>query len=204
MKLYEMATTPSCRRVNIFLKLLGVEPERVTVDVRSGENLSSHYRNISANLKVPLLEIDDDTHLCESVAICRYVDAITPNQLYLFGRSPLEMAQVEMWQRMVELQGLMPAFQAFRNLSGVYRDRETCIELWGEESKKRVAAFLPVLEQQLAKHRYVAGSDLTIADISAFVFIKVCENALQLPVIGHYPNISAWLQELQQHDGFSA
>ncbi len=40
MKLYETAMTPSCRRVSIFLKELGIDVERVQVDVRGGENLS--------------------------------------------------------------------------------------------------------------------------------------------------------------------
>jgi len=202
MKLYEVPATPSCRRVNIFLKALGVNVERVTVDIRGGENLSEAYRQMSVNLKVPLLEIDADTHLCESVAICRYFDEITPNQRYLFGRTALEKAQVEMWNRIVEWQGLIPAFQAFRNLSGVYSDRETCISAWGEESKKRVTEFLPVLEQQLKEHHYLAGKSLTIADISAYVFVTFCETRLQLPIVGEYHHLSSWYQALQQHDAF--
>lgn len=202
MKLYEVATTPSCRRVNIFLKALDVEVERVTVDIRGGENLSETYRQMSINLKVPLLEIDANTHLCESLAICRYFDEITPNQRYLFGQTPLEKAQVEMWNRIVEWQGLIPAFQAFRNLSGVYRDRENCVSAWGEESKKRVTEFMPMLEQQLQSQHYLAGKHLTVADISAYVLITFCEARLQLVIIGNYPRISDWYQMLQQHDAF--
>ncbi|WP_244859345.1 glutathione S-transferase family protein [Shewanella dokdonensis] len=141
MKLYEVAASPSCRRVNIFLKALGVEVERVTVNIRGGENLSEAYRQMSVNLKVPLLEIDAETHLCESLAICRYFDEITTNHQYLFGQTALEKAQVEMWNRIVEWQGLIPAFQAFRNLSGVYRDRETCINSWGKKVKSVSANF---------------------------------------------------------------
>lgn len=202
MKLYEVAASPSCRRVNIFLKALGVEVERVTVNIRGGENLSEAYRQMSVNLKVPLLEIDAETHLCESLAICRYFDEITTNHQYLFGQTALEKAQVEMWNRIVEWQGLIPAFQAFRNLSGVYRDRETCINSWGEESKKRVSEFLPLLEQQLQQQRYIAGKRLTVADISAYVLITFCEAQLQLVIIGSYPHISDWYQALQQHDAF--
>lgn len=141
MKLYETAMTPSCRRVSIFLKELGIDVERVQVDVRGGENLSDTFKSKSLNGKVPLLELDEGTTLCESVAICRYFDLTYPNTHKLFGDSALEQAQVEMWHRVVEFQGLYAGFQAFRNLSGIYKDREHCVYAWGEESKARVAAF---------------------------------------------------------------
>ncbi len=46
------------------------------------------------------------------------------NDLALFGANQLERAQVEMWHRVVEFQGLYAAFQAFRNITAIYQDRE--------------------------------------------------------------------------------
>lgn len=135
MKLYETAMTPSCRRVSIFLKELGIDVERIQVDVRGGENLSDTFKSKSLNGKVPLLELDEGTTLCESVAICRYFDLAYPNMHKLFGDSALEQAQVEMWHRLVEFQGLYAGFQAFRNLSGIYKDREHCVYAWGKRAK---------------------------------------------------------------------
>lgn len=202
MKLYETAMTPSSRRVSIFLKELGLEVERVSVDVRSGENLSAAFQSKSINGKVPLLELDDGTTLCESVAICRYFDQATPNSLQLFGRSALEQAQVEMWHRVVEFQGLYAGFQAFRNLTGIYKDRENCVQAWGEESKARVAEFIPQLELRLAQSEFIASDRFTIVDITAYIFIGFAQKALELPVLGHYPNISRWFEQLTQRPAF--
>ncbi len=202
MKLYEFAPTPSSRRVAIFLNELGVEVERVQVNVREGENLTEEYLSKSVNGKVPMLELDGGTTLCESVAICRYFHEATPNRKYLFGETHLEMAQVEMWHRVVEFQGLYAGFQAFRNISGVYKDRETCVEAWGEESKKRVEAFLPQLDARLAKSDYIATDAFTIVDITGFIFVGFAEKALQIDVINQYPNIARWFNELAARPAF--
>ncbi|EGR1310157.1 glutathione S-transferase [Vibrio cholerae] len=202
MKLYETAMTPSCRRVSIFLKELDIDVERVQVDVRGGENLSDTFKSKSLNGKVPLLELDEGTTLCESVAICRYFDLTYPNKHKLFGDSALEQAQVEMWHRVVEFQGLYAGFQAFRNLSGIYKDREHCVYAWGEESKARVAAFLPQLEQRLAQSRFIATDRFTIVDITAYIFIGFAQKALELSVFEHYPHITCWFEQLSQRPAF--
>ncbi|MBF4254083.1 glutathione S-transferase, partial [Vibrio anguillarum] len=47
MKLYELAATPSCRRVNIFLKEIGIDIPRQVINVRDGENLSDEFQSKS-------------------------------------------------------------------------------------------------------------------------------------------------------------
>lgn len=191
MKLYELAPTPSARRVSIFLAEKGIEIPRVNVDIRAGENLTAEFKAKSLNGRIPLLELDDGSYLCESVAICRYLEEIHPSEHSLFGNSPLERAKVEMWQRVIELQGLMVGFQAFRNLTGIYKDRENCIQAWGEESRQRVIDFLPTLDQQLNKSPFIAGDNFSIADITAYVFISFIKN-LEIEVTDHLPHLKVW------------
>lgn len=202
MKLYETAATPSCRRVSIFLKELGVDVERVALNVREGDNLTDAYQRKSVNGKVPMLELDDGSTLCESVAICRYFDEISENSLMLFGRNAQDKALVEMWHRVVEFQGLYAGFQAFRNLTGLYKDRENCVHEWGEESKTRVADFLPRLDARLAESEFVATGYFTIVDITAFIFVGFADKALALNPLEQYPNIARWFTALQQRKAF--
>lgn len=197
MKLYDHSVTVSSKRLNLFLKEIGVtDIERVEVNVREGGNLDSTYQDKSVNGKVPLLELDDGTYISETVAISRYFDEITPNDLALFGDTTLERAKVEMWNRIVEIEGIQNAFQAFRNLSGIYSDRENCIEAWGEEAKHRVELFLPKLNKQLSQSSYVATDRYTIADISAYIFVVVAVNALKLDVFPSYTHIIRWFDEV--------
>ena len=45
---------------------------------------------------VPALQLDNGNVIAESMAICRYFDAIQPEP-FLFGESPEEKGLVEMW-----------------------------------------------------------------------------------------------------------
>lgn len=197
MKLLENSATPSARRVAIFLNELGIEVERENVDIRGAENRTEAFMDKAPNGLIPVLELDDGTHICESVAICRYFDAITPNDKGLFGHSPLEQAHVEMWHRIVELQGVVPAFQAFRNLSGFFSDRENCVKAWGEESKERLAQFLPVLDKQLSKTQWVSGEHFSIVDITAWVLCGFLDR-LELVIDDSLPNLKRWHEQMAQ------
>ncbi|EGQ7938877.1 glutathione S-transferase [Vibrio vulnificus] len=202
MKLYETEMTPSCRRVTLFLAEIGASVERVQLNVREGDNLKPEFLQKSVNGKVPMLELDDGTTLCESVAICRYFDEIHLNEMALFGRDALEKAQVEMWHRVVEFQGLYAAFQAFRNITAIYQDRETCVEAWGVESKKRVEAFLPVLEKRLSESTYVATEHFTIVDITAFIFVTFAVKGLELAVFEQFSHIQKWYEQVSNRAAF--
>ncbi|HGS4500529.1 TPA: glutathione S-transferase [Vibrio parahaemolyticus] len=204
MKLYETAMTPSCKRVSIFLKEIGGEVERVALNVREGDNLSESFKQKSVNGKVPLLELDDGTTICESVAICRYLDEAFENDLALFGANQLERAQVEMWHRVVEFQGLYAAFQAFRNITAIYQDRENCVAAWGEESKSRVLEFLPTLDKCLSESEYIATDQFSVVDITGYIFIGFAVNGLSIEVFEKYPNIARWFEQVSARDAFQS
>ncbi|HHF3204381.1 glutathione S-transferase family protein [Vibrio alginolyticus] len=204
MKLYETAMTPSCKRVSIFLKEIGGEVERIAMNVREGDNLSEPFKSKSVNGKVPLLELDDGKTICESVAICRYLDEAFENDLALFGANQLERAQVEMWHRVVEFQGLNAAFQAFRNMTGVYGDRERCVEAWGEESKQRVYEFLPVLDKRLEHNDFIAVDHFTIVDITGFILISFAIKGLEIDVLSTSPNIARWYNQILARPAFQS
>ncbi|EKO3817347.1 glutathione S-transferase [Vibrio harveyi] len=202
MKLYETAMTPSCKRVSIFLKEIGGEVERIALNVREGDNLSEAFKSKSVNGKVPLLELDDGTTICESVAICRYLDEAFENDLALFGVNQLERAQVEMWHRVVEFQGLYTAFQAFRNITAIYQDRENCVAAWGDESKSRVLEFLPILDKRLSESEHIATDNFTIVDITGYIFVGFAVNGLSIEVFETYPNIARWFEQVSVREAF--
>lgn len=197
MKIYQLAPSPSARRVSIFLAEIGIDVERISIDIRGGENLSDSFQAKSQNGLIPVLELDDGTTISESIAICRYFDETHPSEHSLFGTTPLEKAQVEMWQRIVELKGLFVAMQAFRNLTGVYKDRETCVESWGEVSRQRLIAFLPSLDRRLSESRFVAGERFTVADITAYVMCNFMKN-LDVNLDASLPHLQAWFETVSQ------
>lgn len=65
MKLYELAPTPSARRVSIFLAEKGIDIPRVNVDIRGGENLSPEFKAKSLNGRI---------HCSNSMMVATYVN----------------------------------------------------------------------------------------------------------------------------------
>ena len=73
------------------------------------------YTAINPMQRVPALVLDDGTVIAESIAICRYFEALHPDPP-LFGRGALESALVEMWNRRAELHLLFPVASVFQHL----------------------------------------------------------------------------------------
>lgn len=201
IRLFE-SPSPNAQRVHVFMAEKGVTLDRVPVDIRGGENLTPEYKAKNPAGRVPVLELDDGTFVGESVAICRYLEALYPEP-NLFGSSAKEVALVEMWQRRAELNFMMNVAMAFRNITGFFKDRETPVKEFGEVSAVVAAEFVPMFDDQLSQTQYLAGDNFSIADITLAIAwgfagqIKVVE----LPPA---PNIERWLGEVTARPSFSA
>lgn len=196
MKIYEFPIAPNARRVSIFLAEIGLEIERINVDIRGGENLTPEFKEKAANGLIPFLELDDGTCICESVALCRYLESVHGQpEPSLFGDTPLETANIEMWHRIVEFQVMVPLLQAFRNISGIYQDRENINPEWGEESKQRFISALSSFEVQLGNNAYIAGDRFSIADITLWSFINFAR-VIQFKLDDQTPNLSHWFTSI--------
>jgi glutathione S-transferase len=153
--------------------------------------------------QVPTLVLDDGTVISESVAICRYFEALHPEPP-LFGRTPLEQAQVEMWIRRIELQLMTPislfwvhAHPLTAQLSA-QKHKE-----FGEAQKRRSLERLLWLDTEIAGREFITGATFTMADIIAesavdfarFVGIALPEEATAL---------HAWRARMKQRPSFRA
>ena len=189
MKLYE-SPSPNARRVQAFMAEKGIDCERVQVDIRGGENLSDAYRAMNPAGRVPVLELDDGTFLSESVAISRYLEGIQPEP-NLFGTTPLEMATIEMWNRRVELNFMAEVAGAFRNITGFFKDRETCVKEWGEVCAEKAGKAIGMFDAQLANSEYLAGDRFTIADLTLCVAVDFAKMVQVVP-LPEVANIDRW------------
>jgi glutathione S-transferase len=168
MKLYDSRRAPNPRRVRWFMAEKGQDVlpdlEIVDVDILKGEHRDPAYRNRAGLSMVPALELDDGTVLTESLAICRYLEALVPEP-NLFGRDPRETAVIEMWTRRCEIYVANPLMLAARY-------GHPALAVMGDHdpegsAKNRAAAerMLKHLERQLAGREFIAADRVTIADI---------------------------------------
>ena len=179
MKFFDFGMAPNPRRARIFMAEKGIEGvEVIQVDLGdSRENVGEKYRAINPSCTVPALVLEDGTLISESVAICRYFEELHPTPA-LMGRDAKEKAVVEMWQRQIELQGYMPAGDAFRNHSKRFAGRAIAGKDSYEQipelvtrSRTRVERFFSLLNEHLEGRDFVATDVFSIADITAFVMI---------------------------------
>ena len=183
MKLFDCSTAPSPRRVRIFAAEKDLDLELVPVDLGSGEQFGPEFRMINPDCVVPVLELDDGTHLSEVIAICQYLEELNPEPS-LFGSNAAERATAIMWNAKAEQQGLWAMADAFRNAAKGLEghalpgpDEYEQIPALAERGRSRVLAFFAKMDDQLAQHEFLAGERFTIADITALVLADFAARA---------------------------
>jgi glutathione S-transferase len=168
MKLYEYTQAPNPRRVRIFLAEKGLKVPYEQVDIATAKNRAPEFLKINPMGGLPVLELDDGTHIAESVAICRYFEALNPEPR-LMGVDGEDAAIVEMWNRRMEFEVLSMAAGAFRNTTAFFKGRIPQSPEYGAICKNAAIKRLEWLDTVLADRPYIAGERFTIADITGMV-----------------------------------
>ena len=168
MKLYDSKSAPNPRRVRIFIAEKGLDVPTVQVDLNGKENRTTAFLDMNPLGGVPVLELDDGTCISESVAICRYFEAIQPDPP-LMGTDAKDRAIVEMWQRRMELEIFQPIANVFVHTHEWFKGRRPQVPEYGEACRKHALARMKWLDEELARRPYIAGDRFTIADITALV-----------------------------------
>ncbi len=195
MRIIETHAAPSPRRVNIFLAEKGIIVPREECDMMTGDLKSGYFAKLNAWHRVPVLVLDDGRTIAETVAICRYFEEIAPEPA-LFGVGAVGKAEVEMWNRRVELGLFGAVFSVFRHLHPKMAHLEVPqIAEWGEANKEKVAQELRRLDDRLAVSRFIAGADYSIADITALVAVDFMRPA-RLGRPDGFANVTRWHREV--------
>ncbi|MGI9353342.1 MAG: glutathione S-transferase family protein [Rhizobiaceae bacterium] len=196
MKLYDGGRAPNPRRVQIFLKEKGIEIPTVQLDLNQQEHRTDAIKAKNPSLTVPFFELDDGTVIAETIAICRYLEANHPEP-NMFGRSPLEQAMIEMWNRRVEFGFFLRVAQSFRHLhpgAAVLEGEQ--IPDWGLKNQKQAIEYLAVLDRQLADNEFMAGDRFSVADITGLVATQFFKPArLEIPEQG-FDHFKRWFGEV--------
>ena len=116
VRLVEAPPAPNPRRLRIFLAEKNFEIPSETVNIMEGEHRTPEFLAWAGAPTVPAVELEDGTVLTETLAIFRYVEALQPEP-NLLGRSPLEVAVIEMWHRRIEFGLLQHVAAVVRHLN---------------------------------------------------------------------------------------
>lgn len=194
VRLYTQPRAPNPRRVDIFLAEKGIEVPRADVNLMEGEHKTTDYLAKAGAPQVPALELSDGRVLVESVAICRYLEALRPEP-NMMGRDIMEQVEIEMWQRLVESRLFGTVTACFRHTNPHLAVLEDQCSDWGEVNRGRLHARLGELDGRLAGREWIAADRPTIADITAVVAVDFLR-VIRYPLPEEYASLRAWHERM--------
>lgn len=166
MKLYDSKMAPNPRRTRIFLAEKGISVPTEQVDMTTMQHKTPEYTAINPLQRMPSLVLDDGTVITESIAICRYFEALQPEPP-LFGTGATEIATVEMWNRRCEINFFSNVAAVFRHLHPAMKELEVPqVPAYAEAMRPRAIWFLEWADKELATREFIAGERFSVADIT--------------------------------------
>ena len=187
LRLYDFWESGNCYKVRLLLAQLGIEFERIHLDILKGETRTETFLAKNPNGRVPLLEWPDGRTLAESNAILWHLATGTP----LLPKDEWHRAKVLEWLNF-EQYSHEPyiAVLRFWHFSGQ-------LDAHADETPakaERGNAALGVMENHLFENRYFVGDRYSIADIALYAYTHVAdEGGFEL---ARYPSIRAWLERV--------
>ena len=195
MKLYTAPRAPNPKRVRMFMAEKGLSAdaiELINVDLNAGQHKLPEFVSKSAMARIPALELDDGRMLCESRAICTYLeDAFEGPKL--MGQGHEQRAFIEMTDRYVEWYIMMPLAAWIRHTHpGLAVLEGTQFPDFGQHQAPKFEAGVQWLDEPLSKQAWVAGDAFSIADITAFCTLEFARLVKFKAVDKGFHHVARW------------
>ena len=194
MKLYDATTAPNPRRVRVFLAEKNVQIPTIQVDIAGMENRQKEFLAKNSLAGVPVLELADGTCLSESVAICRYIEALHPAPA-LFGGDAIAQGQVEMWNRRMEINLMTPISGVFRHGHPFFKGRIEQVPEFADACRREAQMRLTWLNDELGEREYIAGDSFSVADITALCAIDFAKVS-KIRLSDEHATLGAWYERV--------
>lgn len=181
---------PNPRRVRLFLALKGLEIPSTDVAMFQRAHKSPEMLARNPRGQLPFLELDDGRVIAETVSICRYLDELHPAPP-LFGTTPFERAETDMWIRRAETALGTPLSLFWQHGHPFTAKLVEQIPAMAEQARTRVNEAMAWFDGQLAGKTWLAGDRMTMADIVLLSLVDFGQFiGLELPVT--HDNLGAW------------
>ena len=193
MRLHDYPGSCNCYKVRLLLAQLGLQYERVPVDIFAGETLTAAFAAVNPARTTPVLETGDGRCLPESAAILTYLAAGTP----LMPEDAFERAEVIRWL-VYEQTDVIPAIAGlrFRLLTGRLAPGDP-----DAVARRRLAGdVLRLLDDHLTDRTFLVGDRYSIADIAVYGYTHRAHEA----GIDLAPStaVVAWLGRVEAQPGY--
>lgn len=193
LRFYDSPLSGNAYKVRLLLAHLGLEHQRIELDLTKGEARTAQFLAKNPMGRVPLIELDGGECIAESNAILWYLAQETP----YFPSKRSAAAQVLRWM-FFEQNTLEPPLAGARLLlkfSGKTLENESV-----QKRRERAERALMHMELHLSVRSWFAADRYTIADISLYGNTHLAHDA-ELSLDG-YPAIQSWLERVAAQPGY--
>ncbi|MFA0226350.1 glutathione-dependent disulfide-bond oxidoreductase [Vibrio splendidus] len=207
-QLYSLGT-PNGQKVTILLEELlaaGVkeaEYDAYLINIGEADQFSSGFVGVNPNSKIPALvdkSGDEDVNVFESASILMHLAEKFGHFLPKEGAARTQTINWLFWA-----QGSAPFLGGGFGHFYAYADekQEYPINRFAMEAKRQ----LDVLDKQLANNEFVAGDELSIADIAIWpwygnLVLGKIYDAAEFLQVESYTNVVRWAKQLEAREGF--
>ena len=188
LRLYDYEASPNCYKARLTLAELGIDYERVPVDIFGGDTLNPEFAAKSPGLTTPVLELPDGTFLPESNAIVLYLAEGTE----LLPGQPEVRAQVHRWL-FFEQSRVVPFVGGLRFSLQTGR-----LEPNSEEAQKQLrlaTGVIGVVEGHIAGREWFVGDRFSAADIVLYGYLHAADRAMI--DLAAFAGLSSWLERVR-------
>lgn len=195
MKLYDNELSGNCYRIRLLLNQLGMDYEKVNVDIFKGEHKTDEFKKLNPNQKLPVLE-DGDFVLWESIAVLIYLaKKYSPNKY--FSEEPEKFGEIVQWVTFSKT--TIDPYLALARFFVRFLPEEKVDKKELRRLQDNGMNALDILENQLRDRSFLTGA-YTIADMSCYPYIKLSpEGGIDL---SEFPNVLEWIERIENTENF--
>jgi len=193
IKLYDIERSGNCYKARLMLSLLGLNYEKVPVDLGAGEQKQPDFLEVNPLGSIPVLD-DNGVLIRDSAAILVYL-ASKYGQGKWYPKSPKGMGKVQQWLA-------VSSNEVFHGLA-IPRAIKLGIRQGDYEAGKATGEkVLKLLDQRLSAEEWLVAGKPSVADVVVYPYVAMAPQG-GLP-LDSYLGIRKWIRRVEGLEGFTA
>jgi GST-like protein len=180
--------SPNPAKVALFLEESGLPYELVPVDTRKGEQFKPEYLAVNPNAKTPAI-VDEGVTVFDSNAILLYLAEKTGK--FLPENTPAARGPMLSWLMFVA-SGIGPYSGQSVHFARYAPELPYAINRYSYEAQRHFG----ILDAQLAKHRYMLGSNYTFVDMAVWGWARAASFVLGEDAYNQMRNLKRHTDEI--------
>jgi len=198
LTIYGFDFSSPANKVRFAANAMGLAYEYKRVNLFTGEQKTPEFLKLNPIGRVPAID-DNGFKMFESAAIIKYL--ADKNNSPLYPKDVQKRAIVDQWIDFANVHvatalARVTFNRAMYKLLSVEKDERSLAD-----GIKFLGNFLPLVEKQLKENKFLAGNEMTLADINLLAVLDPVE--LSQVDLSAYPSIVAWRKNLRSQSFYT-